>query len=46
MVAYDLVMELALPDGRPIEASPALTGGIERALYLVEDLLCPVLMEP
>ena len=46
MVANDLVVQLALADRGAIEAAPALAGGIESALDLVEDLSGPVVVEP
>ena len=46
VVADDLVVQLALADRRAIETAPALAGGIEGPLDLVEDLLGPVVVEP
>ncbi len=46
VIADDLVVQLPLADGRAVEAAPALAGGIEGALDLVEHLLRPVLVEP
>ena len=46
MVADDLVVERALANGRAIEGSPPIAGGIEAPLHLREHLVHPAVVEP